>query len=517
MTQEQWYLRPSAAAFAFLVVSLALIALRPLLPVDETRYLTVAWEMWQGGSKIVPHLNGEIYSDKPPLLFWLVNLVWTVTGPGELAGRMVGPAAGGAVILMTGLLARRLWPETPERAGRAAWALATGGVFLAYGSATMFDALLAVAVVGAMLALWTMARQPGWRAAVGLGLALAFGVLAKGPVILVHVLPVALAFPLWRPADGTARRRDMAAGVGLGVLVALALLSLWLVPALVFGDAQYRNDILWRQSAGRMVASFAHDRPLWFFVALLPLFLWPWGWGREAASLWPRDKGSAERFLLAWALGALAAFSLISGKQIHYLIPELAALALLVSRGTGAAPGRWTRFVPMLPAIAILGLGAAAALGYGPKVLSGGVGPLELALATVTVATALVLVTTARSRQAARIPVAPATLVAFLLVAFQTIWATSNPSRLAGLLSVYDRRGIATLDQGYAGQFSFSARLSAPVTVLRDPGALAGWVAERPGSLVLGTAPIVSPGLQLLREETLQGDTWFVYSVEPKP
>ncbi len=516
MTRAGWHHRPVAAALAFLGIAVALLALRPLLPIDETRYLTVAWEMWQGGSKIVPHLNGEIYSDKPPLLFWLVNLVWLVTGPSEFAARLVGPMAGVAVILMAARLATRLWPEAPEREGRTAWTVATGGVFLAYGSATMFDALLTVAVLAAMLALWTMARQPGWRAAVWLGVALAFGVLAKGPVILVHVLPVALAFPLWRPADGTARRRDMAAGVGLGVLVALALLSLWLVPALVFGDAQYRNDILWRQSAGRMVASFAHDRPLWFFVALLPLFLWPWGWGREAASLWPRDKGSAERFLLAWALGALAAFSLISGKQIHYLVPELAALALLLSRGTGAAPGRWTRFVPMLPAIAILGLGAAAALGYGPKALSDGVGPLELALATVTVATALVLVATARSRQAARIPVAPATLVAFLLVAFQTVWAANDPARLAGLLSVYDGRGIATLDRGYDGQFSFSARLSEPVTVLRDPGALAAWIAGRPGSLVLGKSPIASPGLRLLREDILQGDRWFVYGVEPQ-
>lgn len=517
MTRDDWYRHPAAAAVAFLATSVALLALRPLLAVDETRYLTVAWEMWQGGSRIVPHLNGEIYSDKPPLLFWLVNLVWAVVGPSEFAARLVGPAAGVAVILLAARLSRTLWPQAPAREGCTAWILATGGVFLAYASATMFDALLAVAVVGAMLALWAMGRHPGWRPAAGLGVALAFGVLAKGPVILVHVLPVALAFPFWRPADGTARPRDMAAGVGLGVLVALALVGLWLVPALVFGDAGYRNDILWRQSAGRMVASFAHDRPVWFYLALLPLFLWPWGWGREAASLWPRDKGSAERFVLAWALGALAAFSLISGKQLHYLIPELPALALLMSRVTDAVPGRRTRFIPLLPAFAILGTGASAALGYGPAILSGGVGPLELSIATVIVATALGLVATARSRQACRVPVAPATLVAFLLIAFQTVWATNNPGRLAGLLSVYDTRGIATVDQGYAGQFSFAARLSRPVSVLREPGALDAWMAANPGGLVLGRSPVVAPGLRLLREDTLNGDPWFVYAVGPRP
>ena len=64
--------------WAILVV--AGIALRPLLPVDETRYASVAWEMWTGGDYLVPHLNGETYSHKPPLLFWLMNLSWWIFG-----------------------------------------------------------------------------------------------------------------------------------------------------------------------------------------------------------------------------------------------------------------------------------------------------------------------------------------------------------------------------------------------------------------------------------------------------
>ncbi len=515
MIRDDWHRQPVAAALAFFVLCIALITLRPLLPIDETRYLTVAWEMWQGGSKIVPHLNGEVYSHKPPLLFWLINLVWSVTGPSELVARLVGPAAGVTAILMTGRLARHLWPEEPQRAGQSAWVLATGGVFLAYGSATMFDTLLTVATLGVLLAQWRIAQGSGWQAVLGLGAALAFGVLAKGPVILIHVLPVAMSFSLWRP-EGGATSRQMLARLGFALLVALALIGLWLGPALIFGDATYRNDILWRQSAGRMVASFAHDRPIWFFVALMPLFLWPWGWGREVAALWRGSKGGAERFLMIWAGAALLAFSLISGKQVHYLIPELAALALLLSRSSDAQPGRWTRFVPMLPAILILGFGTAAALGLVPlDLLDGGtVGWLELALATVTIGTALAVIGMARTRATARLVVAPATLVAFLLVAFQTIWATNNPARLAPLLATYSEAGIATTDQGYAGQFSFSARLAQPVTVLRDEGALTAWITAHPGGLVIGKRPVVGAELQLLREANLHGDRWFVYRVE---
>lgn len=219
---------------------------------------------------------------------------------------------------------------------------------------------------------------------------------------------------------------------------------------------------------------------------------------------------------MIWAGAALLAFSLISGKQIHYLVPELAALALLLSRSPDAQPGRWTRFVPMLPAILILGFGAAAALGLVPPVLMDGgtVGWLELALATVTIGTALATIGMARTRATARLVVAPATLVAFLLVAFQTIWATNNPARLAPLLTTYSEAGIATTDQGYAGQFSFSARLAQPVTVLRDESALTAWMTAHPGGLVIGKRPVVGAELQLLREASLQGDQWFVYRVE---
>lgn len=50
---------------AFVPAALAGVLLRPLLPIDETRYLSVAWEMHLGGDFLVPHKNGAIYTDKP--------------------------------------------------------------------------------------------------------------------------------------------------------------------------------------------------------------------------------------------------------------------------------------------------------------------------------------------------------------------------------------------------------------------------------------------------------------------
>lgn len=91
--EQRWLV--AALGFA-LLTDLAHLLTWPLLPVDETRYLSVAWEMWLRHEWLVPHLNGALYTDKPPLLFWLVHLGWAVAGVNDVWPRAVcglcGPA-----------------------------------------------------------------------------------------------------------------------------------------------------------------------------------------------------------------------------------------------------------------------------------------------------------------------------------------------------------------------------------------------------------------------------------------
>lgn len=54
---------------AFALVAFSGVLLRPAIPIDETRYLDVAWEMHLTGNWLVPTRNFEIYTHKPPLLF----------------------------------------------------------------------------------------------------------------------------------------------------------------------------------------------------------------------------------------------------------------------------------------------------------------------------------------------------------------------------------------------------------------------------------------------------------------
>ena len=319
-----------AAAWAGLM-TVALLT-RPLLPIDETRYLSVAWEMWTRGEPLVPHLNGAPYSHKPPLLFWLIEAGWLVFGVSETWARLVAPAFGLGCVLATQRLFRALWPESPTRALLAPWILLGSLFWTVFGTVTMFDQLVAAMSLAAVAGLLLAARGQsavGWTV---YGLALGLGVLAKGPVILVFTLPPALLAPWWAaPAPRWGRwTGGLAAGLALGAAVALS----WAVPAAAAGGDAYAAAILWGQTAGRMADSFAHSRAVWWYAAVLPLLLLPWvAWPRVwrgLAGVW-RAPDPGLRLCVAWAVPALLVLSLISGKQPHYLIPLFPVFALVVA------------------------------------------------------------------------------------------------------------------------------------------------------------------------------------------
>src|SRR5262249_29187713 len=51
-----------------------------LLEPDESRYAEIPREMLERRDWIVPHLHGEPYLDKPPLLYWLVGVSYEAFG-----------------------------------------------------------------------------------------------------------------------------------------------------------------------------------------------------------------------------------------------------------------------------------------------------------------------------------------------------------------------------------------------------------------------------------------------------
>jgi len=498
-------------AWIWLLLAAAALWCRPLTPIDETRVLSVAWEMWQRGDFLVPHLNGEPYSHKPPLLQWCIHLGWLLFGVQEWVGRMIAPLFGLANLVLTARLAQRLWPEITGAVRLAPWLLLGFLLWGVWTTLTLYDMLLISFMLVGLLGLLRVARGltfSGWLVS---GCAIGGGILAKGPVILLLLLPTALLAPWWlgtRPARGWAGWYLGALGsVLLGAAIGLA----WAIPAGLAGGEEYRQAIFWGQSAGRISHSFAHRRPFWWYLTVSPLVFFPW-------LLWPPawrcvkqatlDRGL--RLCLVHAAATFLLFSLVSGKQVYYLLPVFPLLALALARLLATSAGPVSRSDQVLVALPWIVVGVTLTLlplfpavfatpGFGDDaariVLEA---PWQVRLGAAGLGLLLIVWRPGSAVQSAR----RLALVSFAsLVAAHLVYAEIDPpyydmQPMADRLAELQCHGAAIAHfHRYNGDFQFLGHLQ-PITVLESPEQLKAWLSSHPEGHVLMEEKSLDPATE---------------------
>ena len=495
----------AALAFAALLWAACVasgLALRPLLPVDETRYLAVALEMWQRGDFLVPWRNGVPYHHKPPLLFWAMHAGWAVSGVGEAWARLVAPLFGLASLAACAVLARMLDPGRPAVAAMAPLALMACSYFALFGTLTFFDTLVTFFALLGWIGLVLAARGQEARGWSLVALALGLGILSKGPVQLLHLAPVALLAPLWaRAAGGAPSWRRWYAGLALAVLAGAAIGLAWAIPAAISGGEEFARKIFLGQHTGRMVRSFQHARPFWWYAPMLLALLFPalW-WIAPWRALRGMGRGEAVlRFVACAFLPVLLAFSAISGKQPHYLLPEFALFAILLARlacEEGYEDRRIDRAVPAL-GLALAGAGMVALPFLAPRIADGRQGmELGAAIAVAIAACGLALLAGAAALLRDRPRAAPARLAslaaatAALVVAanlgFAVLAPANDAAPLARVLAAAEAEGRPVGMVGdYESEFHFAGRLRRPFAdELGDTGAVE-WARANPAGIVL--------------------------------
>ncbi len=496
---------------AWLVLVVAALIFRPLLAVDETRYFSVAWEMWQSGGLLVPHLNGATYSHKPPLLFWLINGLWGLLGVSETLARTVSPLFGLGSLFLTARLGRWLWPERNVEKF-APWIVLGSLVFVVAGTLSMFDVLLTfwvlVAISGAVLAagpLESTSRNSVRRQLLGwiiFGVGIGLGVLTKGPVVLVFTVPVALLGPVWIGGGmGRAGYVVWYAGVVAGIAVGAAIALSWALPAASAGGTAYGNEILWGQTGSRIVSSVAHARPFWWYGPMFFVLVFPWAlssklWRQLRIDVVKEDRGV--RLCLVWVVGALILLSLVSGKQPHYVLPLIPGVALLVAAGA-RVDEKASRF-GLLPWIVFAGFGLVlfAIFFAKAKIISefkiasipDGLGLAVMELGALSVAIGVSGMWRHGRTPNLDIPnLALATIVLGIglnVFAGQNIFRLYDVSPTAMVLATIEEQGRPIGHVGkYHGQFQFLGRLTNPLEVLAATD-IESWANANPNGVLVG-------------------------------
>jgi len=479
----------------FLVALMGLCAVLalPIMPVDETRYLSAAWEMWNGHSFIVPLLNGAPYSHKPPLLFWLIHASWALFGVNAITPRLIPGFFSMLSLMLVYRISLHLWPQERKTAAYAALILATSAIWDVWSVAIMFDMVLTFWILLGLLGTLRAAEQQrgGWfLLAAGVG----GGLLAKGPAVLVYLLSIPLCRIWWDIRKTTPVRAKWYLGVLGAVALGFAIALLWVIPAVMTGGETYRHEILWGQTVDRMASSFAHRRPLWWYLPIVPLFFFPWILFRPSFSkIQLKTADSGTRFCMIWIGLPLLIFSMISGKQVHYLVPFIPAGALWIGRNIARAAEPAGRFSAKAIGVLFLLPGLAALIFPFTKIGAAwidreAVSTWVISIGLLSAGLPLLLPFRSTAGTARKLSLSMVLILVFALF-------EANKCFLHG----YDMREVAVfikreMDTGhgvahlgkYHGQFHFLGRLNQPITVLQgDKASIYDFAARNPGTLFI--------------------------------
>ena len=332
---------------------------RDLWEPDETRYAVIAREMAQSGNWILPHLNGEIYAEKPPLFFWLINLSTFFFGTNnEFTNRFPSALAGLISLLIAFLFGERLFNL---RTGfLSSLVLATCFLFPQFSRWMMLDSLFTLFFLLSLFYFYLgyeeeEGRQRYYYLA---GLFMGLGVLTKGPVAYLAI-PIFLIFAFFQKN----LKKFWCRHLLWGCLLSVILVLIWWVPACWIGGKDYIHWILFKKVVGTYVEGgiHFHPQPFYFYFIRFPLEFFPWIFFLPTAFIFGLRKGGDKRkeflFVFVWFVFIFVFFTFSTGKKDNYLLPLYPAAALMVGRlwdsGIQSLEGR-RGFIPGLVLLAFL-------------------------------------------------------------------------------------------------------------------------------------------------------------------
>jgi len=331
----------------------------PLIDRDEPRFAEASREMIERGDYIVPRFNNQLRLDKPPLAYWAQVASYRIFGQNDFAARF--PSAVAAALVAMSILA---------------WGSRIGGNHVGWWAAIIFTLSLQTfihakaAVADMWLVLFvTLAHWAGYELLFQNSerqtsnaqrstsnseyrpwwflfyLALAGGFLAKGPIAWTPLLTLA-AMKLFVGDVELAKRFKFARGI----LLMLAIVALWGVPALIQTHGEFFRIGIGRHVVGRSFGAMeGHGaNSLGIYLLLLPFYFvtifasfFPWSIKLPSLTkkLWrSRDKTCPEHgrridiYLVCGIAVIFIIFTLIKTKLPHYTLPAFPLLSLLLAR-----------------------------------------------------------------------------------------------------------------------------------------------------------------------------------------
>jgi 4-amino-4-deoxy-L-arabinose transferase-like glycosyltransferase len=324
----------------------------------------IARNMLTSGDWVTARLNGVIYLEKSPLMYWLIAISYKIFGVHDWAARI--PIALSSIALAWLTAAMGKWAFGKKAGFYAGVCIATCvGLFL-FTRILIPDVMLTFSIAFAMWAFLrvlddTERHQRRWAYlfAASLGVSLLLKSLV-GVVFPLATAVVYLSFTRQVFSLQTWRRFRPLAGIAIVLLIAAPwhiLATLRNPPYFAFtmhsGPGQY-HGFLWFYFINEQLLRFLNLRyprdystvpRVWFWLFHF-VWLFPWSVYLPAAarlSYRPVDRAGCMRLLALCWVGFILVFFTFSSTQEYYSMPCYPALALLLGSAM-ATGGKWVRW-----------------------------------------------------------------------------------------------------------------------------------------------------------------------------
>ncbi|WP_165191410.1 ArnT family glycosyltransferase [Caulobacter soli] len=343
---------PLFAALVALIAGLPGLFAMPPLDRDESRFAQATAQMLETDDMVVIKFQDQPRFKKPVGIHWLQAAsvtafsaaedrgIWAYRIP-SLLGAMLAAAAcawGAAALLgpRTGLLAGGVLGAT---------ILLSTEAFIAKTDAALCGfTTLAMAAVARIYAAHLAGETVNRWTKLAFWIGLAMGVLIKGPVgLMVIVLSIAALWIWDRKAPWL---KDL--GWGWGLTLAAAIVLPWAMMITVATDGAFWSTAVGGDLAPKLAGGQeSHGAPFGVYALAAFLLVFPASLLLPSGLVqgWTGRREPGIRFALCWLIPTWLVFEILPTKLVHYTLPAVPALAILMAAALRAPLGKIPRII----------------------------------------------------------------------------------------------------------------------------------------------------------------------------
>ena len=325
--------------YVWLIIAAALLLYIPLFifrdftPTNELKYINIIDHMLKSSDWIKLQFDGSLYTDKPPLYFWIAALIRLITGKYTLFS--IGLIICVLPAIVTGVDIYRFLTENEYDKKRACTVILILYTILYFAGSVLvirMDIFMTMFIVRALISFYNTAEKNKgnpYMPYVYSGI----GFLIKGLAAVFIPISVILVYLLITKQKSKIKELKL----GRGIIIIIIFALIWFIPLIMsLGMNSAVNELLLKQTVNRAVNTSVHKKPIYYYLtSLLPnLFPWTLFFFASFTMLIIRIKKQEKFiiFIICWFVMPFIIFSLVSSKLNIYLIPAYGAIAVIAEK-----------------------------------------------------------------------------------------------------------------------------------------------------------------------------------------